>query len=159
VLAHILVGIEFLRPGQRLGFGDRRTEPLPRHDRDDRVKGVLLARAGGNQRSADASIQADLIVDGAGIGLEGAGLPPLGLAEHRADQPAEEIDGRIGQARGNPQAGGHQCRVPPLPLVARDMLNRGAAGLARELRQARLVDEMAAAGRNADPAHMLQPLD
>ncbi len=49
--------------------------------------------------------------------------------------------------------------MPPLPLVTGNMLDRGAAGLAGELSQARLVDEMAAAGINADPAHMLQPLD
>ena len=44
------------------------------------------------------------------------------------------------------QADGDQRRMPALPLVAGDMLDRGAAGLAGELGQARLVDEMAAAG-------------
>ena len=79
VLAHILVGIELLRPGQRLGFGDRRAEPLPRHDRDDRVKGVLLASAGGDQGRADAGIETDLVVDGAGIGLKARACRPSAL--------------------------------------------------------------------------------
>jgi hypothetical protein len=36
--------------------------------------------------------------------LEGAGMPPLGLAENGADQPVEQVDGLIGQAGGEVQA-------------------------------------------------------
>ena len=43
VLAELLVGIEFFRPRQRLGFGDGRAKPLPRDHRCDRAEGVLLA--------------------------------------------------------------------------------------------------------------------
>ena len=104
MLAELLVSVELLRPRQRLGFGDGRAEPLPRDHRGDRVEGVLLVVAGRDQRGADAGVETDLLVDGAGIGLEGAGMPPLGLAEHRADQPVEQIDGLVGQAGGEIQA-------------------------------------------------------
>ena len=50
---------------------------------------VLLVGLGSDQRGADARIEADLLVDGARIGLEGVGLPTFGLAEHRPDQPLE----------------------------------------------------------------------
>ena len=39
----------------------------------------------------------------------------------------------------------HQRRVPSLPFVVGDMLDRGAARLAGELCQARLMDEMSSA--------------
>ena len=55
--------------------------------------------------------------------------------------------------------GGDQRRVPTLPLITGDMLHRGAPGLARQLRQARLMDEMSTARLDADGAHMLKPLD
>jgi hypothetical protein len=32
---------------------------------------------------------------GAAIGLEGAGVQPLGLAKHRPDEPVEQIDGLV----------------------------------------------------------------
>ena len=86
-------------------------------------------------------------------------MPSLGLAEHRADQPVEQIDGLVGQAGGEVERDGDQRRVPALPLITGDMLDRGAAGLAGELRQARLMDEMAAPRLDADGADMLQPLD
>jgi hypothetical protein len=54
MLDEILVSVEFLRPRQDSRFSDSRAELLPRHQRDDRVVGVLLVVMGGNQRSADA---------------------------------------------------------------------------------------------------------
>ena len=86
-------------------------------------------------------------------------MPAVGAAEHRADQPVEEVDRLIGQARSDVQRRGDQRRVPALPLVTVDMLHRGAPGLAGELRQAHLVDEMAAARLDVDGAHVLQPLN
>jgi hypothetical protein len=90
--------------------------------------------------------------------MEGAIMPPLGFAEHGADQPVEQIDGLIGQAGGEVKADCHQRRVPSLPCIVGDMLDRGAARLAGELCQARL-DEMSSAGREADTSCMFQPLD
>ena len=49
--------------------------------------------------------------------------------------------------------------MPALPLVAGDMLHRGAARLAGELGKARLMDEMSAAWIDADRANMFQALD
>ncbi len=49
--------------------------------------------------------------------------------------------------------------MPPLPLIARNMLDGGASRFAGELRQACLVDELAAGRLDADPAHMLQAFD
>ena len=92
----------------------------------DGAKCVLLVGLGGDQGGADARVETDLLVDGSGIRLEGASMPPFGLAEHRADQAVEQIDGLVGQAGGEIQADGDQRRVPALPLVAGDMLNRGA---------------------------------
>ena len=86
-------------------------------------------------------------------------MPPLGLAEHGADQPVEQVDGLIGQAGGEVQADRHQRRVPSLPFIVGDMLDRSATRLAGELCQARLVDEMPSARREADTSHMLHPLD
>ena len=144
---------------QRLRFGNGCAKALPRDDRGYRTIGVSLAVARGDQGGADAGVETDLFIDGPRVGLEGTGLPALGLAEHRADQPVEQVDRLVGQARRDVQHGGDQRRVPALPLVAGDVLNRGATGLTSELRQARLMDEVAATGLDADGAHMLQPLD
>jgi hypothetical protein len=85
VLAEHLVGIELFRPRQCLGVAGPREETIPGDYRGDRVKGVLLVVARRDQSSADAGVKADLLVDGAAIGLEGAGMP-VGLPEHRPDQ-------------------------------------------------------------------------
>ena len=95
VLAQLLVRIKLLRTRQRSRFGNARAEAIPRDHRRDRVKGVLLALASRNQGGADARVKANLLIDGAAIGLEGAGVPPLGLAKHRADEPVEQIDGLV----------------------------------------------------------------
>ena len=159
VLAEHLVGVELFRPRQRLGFRDGRAEAVPRDHRGDRVKGVLLVVARGDQSGADAGVEADLLVDGAAIGLEGAGMPPLGLAEHRPDQPVEQIDGLVRQAGGEIEGDGDQGGMPALALVAGDMLHRGAAGLAGELSKAGLMHAMPARRIEADRADMLQTLD
>ena len=44
--------------------------------------------------------------------------------------------------------------MPALPLETSDMLNSGLVSLARELAQAGLVDQMSAAGIDADRANM-----
>src|SRR6185437_11357604 len=62
------------------------------------------------------------------------------------------------QAGSDVERGGDQCRVPTLPLITGDMLHRGPPGLARQLHQARLVDEVATPRLNADGAHMLKSL-
>ena len=74
VLGKHLVGIELFRPRQCLGLLNAREEAVPGDYRGDRVKGVLLVVAGRDQSSADAGVKADLLVDGAAIGLEGAGI-------------------------------------------------------------------------------------
>ena len=45
-----------------------------------------------DQRGADAGVEADLLVDRPGIAAQGAFLPSLGLAEHRADQAVEQLE-------------------------------------------------------------------
>jgi hypothetical protein len=95
VLAEHLVGIEFFRPRQRLGLRDSREEAVPRDYRGDRVKRVLLVVARGDQSGADAGVEANLLVDGAAVGLEGAGMSLVGFAEHHPDQPVEQIDGLV----------------------------------------------------------------
>lgn len=159
VLAELVERVEPLWAGQRLGFRDRGAEPLPRDHSSDRAIGVLLVIASRDERGADTGIEADLFVDRSRIVLEGAGVPSIGLAEHRADQPVEQIDGLVGQAGGDVERGGDQCRVPTLPLITGNMLHRGAPGLARQLRQTRLVDEVATPRLDADGTHMLKPLD
>ncbi len=159
MLDEVLASVEFLRPRQDRRFGDSRAELLPRHQCSDRVVGILLVVTGGDQRRADARVEADFLIDGPCIRLEGAGMPPLGLAEHGADQPVEQVDGLIGQAGGEVQTDCHQRRVPSLPFIVGDMLDRGAARLAGELCQARLMDKMSSAWRDADTSYMFQPLD
>ena len=66
---------------------------------------------------------------------------------------------RAGCTSGDVQYTGNQCGMAPLPLVPSHMLDRGAADLPDELRQSRLVHEMAAATFNADGAHVLQSFD
>ena len=122
MLADLLVGVELLGPSHRLRFGDAGAETLPRDDRRDRLKGVLLALSGGDHRPANPGIEADFVIDGAGVGLEGASLPALGTAEHAADKRVEQADGLVGQAGVEIQRDGNQRRVPALPLVVGDML-------------------------------------
>ena len=100
MLAQHLVGVELLRARQRFSLGYGRAEAVPRDDCGDRIKCVLLAVARRNQGGADPGIKTDLLVDGATIGLERAGVLPFGLAEHRPDQPVEQIDCLVGQAGG-----------------------------------------------------------
>ena len=92
-------------------------------------------------------------------GLEGACLPTLRLAKHRADQAVEQIDGLIGQAGGQLDAGSDQCRVPSLTLISGDMLRRHAASLAGELRQACLVNVMSTSRLDANRPDMLQAFE
>lgn len=99
-LAEPLIGVELLRSRQRLRFRDARAEALPGNDRRNCPEGVLLVFARGDQGTANARIEADFFVDGLGVGLKGAGLPPLGLEEHRADQTIKQVEGVIGQSRG-----------------------------------------------------------
>ena len=103
VLAQPLVGIEVLGACQRFRFGDAGAKALPRDDRGDRLVRVLPALARRNQGGADARVETDLFVDRASVGLKGAGMPRLGLGEHRPDEPLEQIDrliGQSGRARG-----------------------------------------------------------
>ena len=86
-------------------------------------------------------------------------MAALGASEHGPDQPIEQVDGGIGQAGAEVEAAGDQRRVPPLPLIAGHVLHRHAGGLARELRQARLMDQVAAACIDAEGANMLQTRD
>jgi hypothetical protein len=60
MLADLLERVELIRAGQRLGFGDRDAEPLPRDHRGDRAVGVLLVIASRGQCSADTGMAADL---------------------------------------------------------------------------------------------------
>ena len=159
MLAKRLIVVELFWSCELFGFGNGRAEALPRNHCGDRTIGIMLAVACGDQRGTDASVEPDLFIDRPRIRLGGAGMVSLGLAEHRADQTIEQVDGLVGQDRGDVQCCGDQGRVPALPLVAGHMLDSGAAGLANELCQTRLVDKMTAARLDADGAHMLQPLD
>ena len=80
MLAEHLVGIKLFRPRQCLGLLDAREEAVPRDYRGDRVKGVLLVVARRNQSGTDTGVEMDLLVDGAAVGLEGAGMPLVGSA-------------------------------------------------------------------------------
>ena len=79
MLAQDLVGIEILRTRERFRFDDAGTKALPRDDRSDRLERIPPALARCNQGSADASIETDLLVDGAAVGLKGTGVPRLGF--------------------------------------------------------------------------------
>ena len=144
MLAQHLVGIELLRTRQRLRFGNTRAEAIPRDHRRDRAKGVLLALASRNQGGADARVKANLLIDGAAIGLEGAGMPPLGLAKHRADEPVKQIDRLVCQIGDQVERNSDQGRMTALTFIAGDMLNRSTAGLAGELGKAALMHVMSA---------------
>ena len=75
---------------------------------------------------APLHVEANLLVDGAAIGLEGAGMSFIGFAEHHPDQPVKQIDGLVRQAGSEIEGDGYQGGMPTLALVARDMLRRGA---------------------------------
>ncbi|KAA5607767.1 hypothetical protein [Rhodovastum atsumiense] len=93
------------------------------------AEGILLLVVGDDQRIADTGKETDLVVDGPGIGLEGAGLPSLGFAKESSDQAVEHIDGLVGQAGGEVETYGDQRRVPTLPFVVSDVLHRASAEL------------------------------
>jgi hypothetical protein len=103
--------------------------------------------------------QANLLIDGTAIGLEGPGMPGFDLAKHRADEPVEEIDGLVCQIGDQVERNSDQGRVTALTFVAGDMLYRGTAGLAGELGKAALMHAMSAGGIDADRANMVQTLD
>jgi hypothetical protein len=136
VLAQHLVGIKIFRTRQRLRFGNARAEAIPRDHRRDCVKEVPLALASRNQCGADARVKANLLIDGAAIGLESAGVPALGLAKHRADEPVKQIDRLVCQIGDQVERNSDQGRMTALTFIAGDMLNRSTAGLAGELGKA-----------------------
>jgi hypothetical protein len=109
-----------------------------------------------DQCGTDPGVKADLLIDGARIGLEGASLPTFGLAEHRSDQAVEQIDSLVREVAAEVQADGNQRGMSTLTLVAGNVLYSGPVGLAHKLGETRLVDEMSARSVNADPPHMLQ---
>jgi hypothetical protein len=106
VLAEHLVGIKLFRPRQRHRLRDGREEAVPGDYRGDRVKGVLLVVARRDQSGTDTGVEMDLLVDGAAIGLEGAGMPLVGFTEHRPDQSVEQIDCLVRQAGGEIEGDG-----------------------------------------------------
>jgi hypothetical protein len=155
VRAQHLVGIELFRTRQRLRRGDAGAEALPRDHCRDRIEGVLPALARGNQRGADAGVETDLLVNGTAIGLEGPGMPVLGLAEHGSDEPVEQIDSLIRQDGAQIERHGYQGRMTALTFVSSDMLCRGASGLAGKLGKARLGYAMPARGIDANCANVV----
>ena len=150
-LAENLVGVELLGPRQCLRFRDARPEALPRDHCRNCAEGVLLGLMGGDQGRADARVETNLFIDGFGVTLKGAGVSPLGLAKHRADQTIKHIDGLIGQTGGNVQTNGDQRCVSPAAFVTSDMLGGGAPGFARKLGETRLMDQVATTWFDANP--------
>ena len=126
-----------------------------------RITSKYLAKLKQGERSigVDARVQANLLIDGTAIGLEGPGMPPFDLAKHRADEPVEEIDGLVCQIGDQVERNGDQGRMTALTFVAGDMLYRGTAGLAGELGKAALMHAMSEGGIDADCANMVQTLD
>ena len=153
------IGVERLWPCQCFGFSDGGAELLPGNHRFDGGESIPLLVVSSDQGITDAGKETDLVVDGSGIGLEGADLPSFGLAKEGADQAVEHIDGLVGLVGGEVQANGDQRRVPALPLMVGDMLDRAAASLTNKLSKARLMDLVAATGLDADRAHMLEAFD
>jgi hypothetical protein len=133
VLGQHLEGIELFGPRKRLGFGHGFTEPLPWNYRADRLERILTIFAGGDQRGADLSIEADLFVDRPSIGPKRAGMARLGLAEHRADQPIEKVDRLVREAGAQIERDRDQRGLTALAFIACDMLRRSASSFAGEL--------------------------
>jgi hypothetical protein len=86
-------------------------------------------------------------------------MPFIGFAEHHPDQSVEQIDGLVRQAGSEIKGDGNQAGMPPLALIARDMLRRGAAGFTGELSKPGLMHTMPAHRIKADRTDMLQTLD
>jgi hypothetical protein len=159
VLAKHLVGIEILRARQRLRFGDADAKALPRDDRRDCLERVLPSLARRNQGGADTRIKADLLVDGASVGLKGTAVPGIGLGEHRADEPFEQVDRLIGQGGAEIKGDRGQGCVSALPFVSSEMLGRRPSSLTGEPRETKLMHAMPACGVDADRPDMVQTLN
>jgi hypothetical protein len=86
-------------------------------------------------------------------------MPLVGFAEHRPDQPVEQIDCLVCQAGGQIEGDGDQGSMPALALVAGDMLCRGTAGFAGELGKAGLMHTMPTPRIKTGCADMVQSLD
>jgi hypothetical protein len=84
---------------------------------------------------------------------------PFGLAEHRPDQPVEQIDSLIGQAGDEIERDGDQGGMTALALEVGHMLHGGAAGFTGELREAGLMNTMAASHIDTDCPDVKQTLD
>ena len=69
-------------------------------------------------------------------------MPCFGFAEHRPDQPVEQVDRLVGQTGGEIEADSDQGGVPALTLKAGHILHRGAAGFADKLSETRLMNPM-----------------
>ena len=75
------------------------------------------------------------------------------------DQAVEHVHGLVRQACGEIQDSGYQCRVPPLPFIAGNVLNGGTPGFTRQLGQARLMHNLTTGGFDTDGAHVLKSPD
>jgi hypothetical protein len=153
------IWIKILRSGQGLSLGNRHAEPLPWNHRVECREWIAPVITRSDQGCSDPGIEPDLFVDRPSIGLKISGVPAFRLAEHRPDQPIEQINGMIGEAgrqiEGNRREGG----VAAPALVTGDMLHRHAACLTGNLREPCLIYQVAARRINPDRPHMLQPLD
>ena len=159
MLAQHLVRVELLRACQCFGLRYRHAEAVPRDNRGDRVKRILFAVARRNQGGANPGIEANLLVDGATIGLERPGMLPFGPAEHRPDQPVEQVDCLVCQAGSEIERDGDQGGMSALAFVSSHVLHCGAAGFTGELGETRLMNAVAASRLDADCPDVNQTLD
>ena len=157
VLAQPLVGIEVIRARQRFRCGDAGAKTRPWDDGGDRLERVAPGLARRDQ-GTDTGIETHPLVDGASIGLKGAGMPRLSLGEHCADEPLEQIDRLVGQSGAELKCDSDQAGVAALPLIAGNMLGRRPPGFTGKLGQAGLMHAMPARGVDAGRPYMVQAL-
>ena len=90
---------------QLLGFRDCGGEAVPGKNGLDGGEGVATGIARLNQRIAQSGEEPDLVVDGAGIGLQRFGGAALCPAEEPTDQSVEHANGLVGEASNRFQRG------------------------------------------------------
>ena len=145
--------------GQGLGVADGGGEAVPPDRPLDGGEPVAAVGPGRDQPRAGLREQPQGPVDHPPIVAQGGKLPPLGPAEHPADELVVHVERLVGQAWPELEHRRHQDPAPARGRQAAQMAEREPFAFPREPDQMMTGHEALALGLEPDPADMSKALD
>ena len=144
---------------QGSGIIDRGREAVPPDRPLDRGEPVAAVSPGRDQLRPGLREQPQGPVDHAPILAQARELPPLGAAEHAADELVVRVERRVGQARPELEQGRHQDPAPAYGGEAAQVAEREPLALPRQADQVVTRDAGGALDLDPDLANPPQALD